>query len=106
MKSQHIQTVDKILHLEVGFTGELGAAGLTESIIEALTNGGVIEEAGIVYIKAETPGVELQAIDVWAPDPNQTTEPAEPPPEMPGGPFDSDEGRRQRLSIPQPEPNA
>jgi hypothetical protein len=75
--NRHIQTVDQVLRLEIAYSSELGAAGLTEAIIEALDKGGVLEEANVIYFKAEAPGQELIAIDIWAPDP----EPAdvEPP---------------------------
>jgi hypothetical protein len=77
MKSRRIETVTQRLTLEIGFAGELGAAGLTEAIIEALEKGGVLEEAGIIYIRAEAPGERLMAIDLWAPEPEAP--PAEPP---------------------------
>lgn len=79
MKLRHVQTVDRVLRLEIGFAGELGAAGLTEAIIEALEQGGVLEEAGIVYIRAEAPGERLMAVDIWAPEPEEAEEVEEPP---------------------------
>lgn len=82
MKTHHIQTVDQTLKLEIGFAGELGAAGLTEAIIEALEKGGVLAEAGVVYVKAEAPGEQLSAIDIWAPE-EEPPEPEVDPPTIP-----------------------
>ncbi|KKN83796.1 hypothetical protein LCGC14_0294490 [marine sediment metagenome] len=67
MKYNHIQAISQILQLEIGFGGTLGPAGLTNAVIEALEKGGVIQEAGVVYIKAEAPGENLVSIDIWAP---------------------------------------
>ena len=75
---RHISAVTQFLQLEIGFAGDLGAAGLCEAIIEALEEK-VIDAGGVVYIKASTPGNVLMAIDLWAPDPVV----AEEPPEMP-----------------------
>lgn len=82
-KRRRMQTVDQILQLEIGFNGNLGPAGLTEAIIEALTKGGVLEEAGIIYLKAEAPDEGLVEIDVWAPEPE---EPPEIPDDLPSSP--------------------
>ncbi|KKN60423.1 hypothetical protein LCGC14_0532570 [marine sediment metagenome] len=72
---KHIDIVSQHLSLEIGFTGDLHPAGLTEAIIEALEKGGVLEAAGIVYLKAEAPGHKLVAINLWAPDPVEEIEP-------------------------------
>ncbi len=68
MHMRHIPTVVLTLQLEIGFAGELGIAGLTEAIIEAMENGGLIDEAGIVYIKASSSHERLSAIELWAPE--------------------------------------
>jgi hypothetical protein len=103
MKSRRIETVTQRLTLEVGFAGELGAAGLTEAIIEALEKGGVLEEAGIVYIRAEAPGERLMAIYIWAPEPVAVVEPPMTPEVV-----EVDQADARRLLVedaPPPEPN-
>ena len=87
---RHIRTVDQTLSLEIGFAGDMSAAGLTEAIIEALDGAygdeTVIEAGGIVYIKASAAGERLAAIDIWAPEPVEEVEPPEIPEEDTGQP--------------------
>ncbi len=68
MKTRHVSTTVRTLRLEVGYASDLGPAGLTEAIIEALGKG-VLQEAGVVYVKAEAPGEDLMQVDIWAPEP-------------------------------------
>ena len=98
MSLRHIRTVDQTLTLEIGFGGDMSAASLADAIIEALggparlhfgdTNidGGVIEAAGVVYVKASANGERLCAIDLWAPEPVEEVEPPEIPEEDTGQP--------------------
>ncbi len=78
---RHIQTIDQTLTLEIGYATEMSPESLTDVILEALESMSVVEEVGIVYIKATTPGKQLCAIDLWAPeaDPNADVEPPEIP---------------------------
>ena len=87
MKHRHIQTVSETLHLEIGFTSDIGADVLTDAILEALEKSSVLELAGIVYIKASSPSERLSEINLWAP---VEVIPAEPP-LRPGVPSNSDE---------------
>ncbi len=81
-KHTHGQTVDQILQLEVGFAGEMSAAGLSEAIVEALEKTGIIEAGGIVYLKASSPGEPLTAVEIWAPEPEPIDDVE--PPTLPG----------------------
>lgn len=76
MKQRYIQTVSETLHLEVGFTNDIGADVLTDAIIDALKRSSVLGLAGIVYIKASSPSEKLSGINLWAP---VEVIPAEPP---------------------------
>ena len=87
MKFQHIRTVDRFLRLEIGYASDIGPAGLSEAIIEALDKGGVLDEARVVYIRAQGDDT-LEAVDLWAPKAE-----AEPPPL----PSVEEEDRGQRL---------
>lgn len=91
MKTRHIQTVSQRLTLEIGYIGDIGPAGLTEAITEALKKGGVLEEGGIIYLRADAPGETLAAVSIWAPEP----EPAGAELEIPTAEEDKD----------RPEPN-
>ena len=87
---RRVSTIDRSLSLEIGFAGDMSPAGLTDAIIEALEHGGIINEAGITYIRASALGERLHAVDIWAPEPVEEVE----PPEIPVAPEDG-----------QPEPN-
>jgi hypothetical protein len=100
--------VTQSLTLELGFTVDIGAAGLTQAIIEALEKGGVLEEAGIVYIRAEAPGQRLAAIDIWAPEPEAPVIPPDPPvmPVLDDEPLCCAEGDGPYKGCCRPEPQA
>lgn len=66
-KITHKQTVDRVVRLEIGHASDIGAASLLDAIIEALTEGGVIEEANIVYMRTDDMR-DLIAVDVWVPE--------------------------------------
>lgn len=72
---KHIQTVSQHLTLEVGYASDMRPAGLARAITEALEQGGVLDEARIVYIKAEAPGERFFAFDMWVPEPEVVEEP-------------------------------
>ena len=63
-----IQTVDQVLRLEIGYNNAMAPASLMEAIIEALERGGILDAAGIIYLRGETPAENLVAINLWAPD--------------------------------------
>lgn len=79
---KHIQTVSQHLSIEVGYASDMTPAGLAGAIIEALEKGGVLDEARVVYLKAEAPGERFFAFDMWVP------EPEEEPPTVPFKPID------------------
>ena len=83
MKLRHISTVDRVLRLELGYASDIGPAGLTDAVVEALTKGGVLEEANIFYIRASAPGKELVSIDLWVPESEVVLEEPPPKPEAP-----------------------
>lgn len=79
MKVQHTRTVNRFLYLEVGFAGELGPASLHDAIVEALDKAGILDEAVVTYIRARSPEMVGEAIDVWVPEAEEVpVEPVEP----------------------------
>ena len=80
MRVDRVHTINRTLILEIGYAGDMGAALLSDAIIEALEEK-VIEQAGITYIKSRAPGIPLIATDIFI----HTLEPEDTePPEMPG----------------------
>ncbi len=79
MNPRHIETINQRLILEVGYASDMGAAGLTAAIREALEKGGVLREAAVVYIRAEAPEERYVHISVWSEEPEveeeQTVDP-------------------------------
>lgn len=76
-QKRHISTVENHLTIEVGWVGDLGAAGLFDAIVEALKKGGVLDEADVIYLKGEAPDSRLWAVELWVP---KEPEVQEPPP--------------------------
>ncbi len=74
--TRHIGAVTEWLNIEIGFVSELGSEGLYKAVIEALKNGGVLGEAGVVYIRGSGPGILREAVDIFVPT---TTEAEEEP---------------------------
>ena len=79
MSMRHISTIDRSLRLEIGFAGDMSPAGLSSAITEALEDSGVVDAAGITYIRASAPGERLHAVDIYAPEPVEEVEPPEIP---------------------------
>ena len=77
-KFRHIRTVDRFLYLELGYSGDIGPGGLYDAIVEALEKAGVLEEAGVAYIKARSPELVREAVDVWTPEPVDLSPPTIP----------------------------
>ena len=79
MTNRHIQTVNQVLRLEIGYNGDIGPASLMEAITEALTKSGVPDEVGVVYIRGDTPAENFIRVDIWASDAEPTIEPPTAP---------------------------
>jgi len=96
--TRHIAAVTDWLTVEIGFVGELGPEGLYKAVIEALKNGGVLGEAGVVYIKGSGSGILRGAVDIFVPDTNETETPEEPIPQAEA--ISEAEGEAARQSRP------